>query len=108
MTDKEIVMYGRSTFCPFQKVAERVFAAQNVHYRTILIDHNPQAEKRVLDWTGFKSVPTIVLAHPGEDLPYADPAPLSGSPRGVDRGAMITEPYEFELIAWLRKHGVIE
>ena len=50
------------------------------------------------------------MAQPGEDVPYETPAPLArgASPRGVDRGSMITEATEDELANWLRKHGVIE
>ena len=69
-----------------------------------------EAERRVLDWTGFKSVPTIIAARPGEDLPCEEPAPLpkGSSPRGIDRGSMITEASEEQLETWLRKHGFIE
>lgn len=110
MEDKEIVMYGRSSFCPFQKIAYRVFEKHKLNVREIMTDKDPEAEERVLEWTGYKSVPTIIIVQPGEDLPYEDPAPLEKgtSPRGVDRGSMITEPGEVALTAWLRKHGFIE
>jgi hypothetical protein len=75
-----------------------------------MIDTDPEAMRRVVEWTGFKSVPTILVALPGEVLPFEEPAPLAkaSSPRGIDRGSMITEATEEELIAWLRKHGFID
>ncbi len=108
--DKELVVYTRSTFCPYQRKADRVFEKFSLTPRTILIDKDNQAEQRVVDWTGFKSVPTIIVARQGEDLPYEEPAPLekAASPRGVDRGSMITEANERQLEAWLQRHGFIE
>lgn len=107
---KELVMYGRTSSCPFISLAKRVFADYHVPYREIFIDRDPEARQRVLDWTGFLSVPTLVVAQPGEDLPYEPQSPLAAgySPRGVDRGTMITEPNTDELIHWLQRHGFIE
>ena len=109
MMDFELVMYSRTVPCPFVRTAKRVLERENVPYREIFIDKDPAAERRVIEWTGFKSVPTIIVARPGEDLPYTEPAPLTtGSPRGVDRGSMITEPGEMVFEDWLRKHGFIK
>ena len=107
--DKELVVYTRSTFCPYQRKADRVFDRYNLAHRTVLINVDPEAERRVLNWTGFRSVPTIIVARPGEDVPYEEPAPLAAgkSPRGLDRGSMITEASEEQLEAWLLKHGFI-
>ncbi|MGF1504059.1 MAG: glutaredoxin family protein [Anaerolineae bacterium] len=105
--DKEVVVYARTTGCPYQSIAERVFERYDVPRRMIWIDEDPAAMERVLKWTGYQSVPTIVIAEPGEDLPVSEPDPITGSPRGIDRGAMITEPSRRELTAWLRKHGLI-
>lgn len=106
----ELVMYSRTRSCPFVRTAKRVLDREGVAYREIYIDEDAEAEKRVVDWTGYKSVPTIIVARPGEDLPYEDPAPLDAgsSPRGVDRGTMITEPGEITLEEWLKKHGFME
>jgi hypothetical protein len=89
--DKELVMYSRSYGCPFITTAK-------------------QAKKRVLEWTGFLSVPTMVVANIGEDLPCTDFAPLpkGDSPRGIDRGPMLTEASYDEMENWLRKHGFID
>jgi hypothetical protein len=74
-----------------------------------MIDRDATAKARVVAWTGFQSVPTLIIAAPGSDLPIEEPAPLAhgASPRGIDRGAMITEPHRMELKAWLVKHGFI-
>jgi glutaredoxin len=108
--DKELVVYSRTSFCPYQRKADRVFQKYDLNPRTLMIDQDEEAERRVLGWTGFKSVPTIIAARPGEDLPYEEPAPLSTgqSPRGIDRGSMITEANELQLEEWLRKHGFID
>ena len=108
--DKEIVVYSRTSFCPYVAKAHRVFERHAVPYREIMIDKNEDAARRVEAWTGFLSVPTIIIARPGEDMPYEDPAPLSPGtgPRGVDRGSMITEAYEDELVAWLKRNGFID
>lgn len=109
--DKELVMYTRTTGCPFVSIAKRVLTEENVAYREIFIDQDPAARDRVKAWTGFLSVPTLVIARVGSDLPIEEPSPLPDgiiSPQGVDRGAMITEPRDNQLRAWLYKHGLIK
>ncbi len=105
----ELVMYSRETPCPFVSLARRVLAQDSVQYRELFIDRDKIAERRVLEWTGFLSVPTLIAAIPGENLPYASPIPLApgSSPRGIDRGAMITEPDETQLRAWLHRLGLL-
>ncbi|NDJ63044.1 MAG: glutaredoxin family protein [Chloroflexi bacterium] len=105
----ELVMYSRTTGCPFVTLAKRVLTDYAVDYREIYIDRDPAARQRVLDWTGYLSVPTLVIAEPGGDLPVAAPAPLpeDSSPRGIDRGTMITEPGMEALKQWLHKHAFI-
>lgn len=109
MTHKELVMYGRSYGCPFMTTAKRVLQKNDISYREIYIDEDPDAQQRVLDWTGFLSVPTMIVANCGEDLPYTDFTPLAQgtSPRGIDRGPMLTEASSLEVERWLRKHGFI-
>src|SRR5579859_5861014 len=105
----ELIMYSRTTPCPFVNLAYRVLEAQHVPFREIYIDTDKTMEQRVLNWTGFLSVPTLVVATKGEDLPYSEPGYLEkdASPRGIDRGSMITEPSEEQLIAWLQQHGFL-
>lgn len=108
--DKELIMYGRSYGCSYIRVAKMVLEAENVPFHEILIDKDQHALRRVQEWTGFRSVPTLVVAEVGEILPFEPPTPLrrGKSPRGIDRGSMITEPDDLQLKAWLKKHGFIE
>jgi glutaredoxin len=110
MSNKELVMYARSFSCPFVTLAKRVLDDYHVDYREIHIDKDGTARQRVLDWTGFLSVPTLVVAESGEDLPYEQQEPLEKgrSPRGIDRGTMITEPSANDLTQWLQRHGFIQ
>ncbi|MBK8021667.1 MAG: glutaredoxin [Chloroflexi bacterium] len=110
MSEKSLVMYSRSFGCPFITVAKRVLKDYALTYHELLIDRDPEAKQRVLDWTGFLSVPTLVVASNGDLLPYEAPAPLAKgeSPRGIDRGSMITEPSMDQLEDWLKRHGFIE
>jgi glutaredoxin len=106
---KELVMYTRTAGCPFVSIAKKVLAEHQVPYREIFIDLDLHARERVLDWVGFLSVPTLVVAEEGQDLPFAEPAYLEKghSPRGIDRGAMLTEPNAAQLRAWLTRHAFI-
>jgi glutaredoxin len=106
---KELVMYTRGG-CPMVGLAKRVLNDYHVSYREIAIDKDDQARQWVLNATGFLSVPTLVVANPGGNLPFEEPLPLSlgSSPRGVNRGTMITEPNMSQLTAWLEQHGFIE
>jgi glutaredoxin len=105
----ELVMYTRTTPCPFVNLAHRVLEAQNVSFREVFIDLDKAMEQRVLTWTGFLSVPTLIVARMGEDLPYSEPDFLEKdtSPRGINRGSMITEPSEEQLVSWLQEHGFL-
>ena len=78
-------------------------------YHEIFIDKDMEARKRVLEWTGFLSVPTLVVAEAGEVLPYQVPPPLTpgSSPRGINRGSMITEGNIEQLEVWLTQNGFI-
>jgi glutaredoxin len=106
---KELVMYSRTFGCPFVTVAKTVLDDYDVAYREVFIDRDDSALERVVEWTGFRSVPTLIVANQGEDVPYTDfdSLPEGESPRGIDRGVMITEPNMTEFVAWLTKHGFI-
>ena len=107
--EKELVMYSRSYACPFVTTAKQVLQQKNIPYREIFIDQDPQARQQVLTWTGFLSVPTLIIAHPGENLPLEEPKPLApgSSPRGIDRGPMITEPNASQFEVWLLRNGFV-
>jgi glutaredoxin len=106
----ELVMYSRTYGCPFITVAKRVLEDYQIPYRELYIDLDETAKARVLAWTGFLSVPTLVMAVTGQDLPYAEVAPLpsGASPSGIDRGAMLTEASAKQLLAWLKRHGFVD
>jgi glutaredoxin len=106
---KEIVVYSRSFGCPYVSAAKQVLDRYSLPYREILINKVPEARRRVVEWTGFESVPTIIAAVEGQDLPCEPPAPLpaGASPRGINRGSMITEPSAAQLEEWLRQHAFI-
>jgi glutaredoxin len=106
---RQLVMYSRTTGCPFITVAKRVLDDYALSYYEIFIDKDMEARKRVLEWTGFLSVPTLVVAEAGEVLPYQVPPPLTpgSSPRGINRGSIITEGNIEQLEVWLTQNGFI-
>jgi glutaredoxin len=108
-TNHELIMYSRSVGCPTVAIARRVLNEHAIPYREIHIDKDPAALDRVLAWTGFKAVPTLVIAPAGSVLPVEEPEPLppGASPRGIDRGYMLTEPGTVQLEDWLTRHQLI-
>jgi glutaredoxin len=109
MVAYELVMYTRTLGCPLVASAQRILQQQGVRYRQVFIDRDPQAREYVLAWTGFLAVPTLVVTEPGAVTPVSAPTPLlpGASPRGIDRGTMITEPGEQQLLDWLSRHGFV-
>jgi glutaredoxin len=106
---KELVVYVRTSYCPYVALARDVLARYHVPHRELDIEADPAMADRVRKWTGFLSVPTLVLAEPGETVPYEPPVPLpSGrSPKNVDRGSLISEPNNVGLENWLYQHGFL-
>ena len=107
---KELVMYSLSTGCPSVRVVKRVLDEHKVPYREVYVDKSEQANRRVKIWTGFASVPTLVISREGEEVPIKEPKSLEGgeSPRGKNRGSMISEPNSNQLKDWLREQGFID
>lgn len=107
---KELVMYSRTLGCPYISIAKKTLSEYNVSYRELFIDKDDTARQYVLDTTGFLSVPTLVIANRGEELPYHPPTHLDKgqSPRGINRGTVITEANRQQLIDWLKQHSFIE
>jgi glutaredoxin len=105
----ELIMYSRTASCPFVTLAKRVLNDYAVPFREIFIDQDDPARQRVLAWTGFLAVPTLVVARCGEALPFLEPSPLpaGSSPRGINRGTMITEPNIAQLTEWLQQNGFL-
>jgi hypothetical protein len=78
-------------------------------YREINIDDDPLWAERIKSWTHHYSVPTIIIAQPGQDVPFETflPRPTHRTIKGYDRGPMITEPNNQQLEDWLHKHGFL-
>lgn len=108
--DKELVMYSRTLGCPYISIAKKTLSEYKVSFREIFIDKDDKARQHVLNWTGFLSVPTLIVANLGDDFPYQAPVFLceGQSPRGINRGSIITEASRDELIIWLAQHGFIK
>lgn len=106
---KALVMYTRGG-CAMVGLAKRVLHDYQVPYQEIAIDRDEKARQWVMNTTGFLSVPTLVVANSGDRLPFEAPLPLASgcSPRGINRGSVITEPNMSQLIEWLEQHGFIE
>lgn len=104
--EKELVMFGRSWPCPDQMRTERFLKAHNIPYRFIMIDQVPEASELVERYVGHRSVPTMIVAAPGEMEPLAEPTPVpqGRSKRSLDRGTMITEPSDEAMRAFLQRH----
>ncbi len=107
--DKELVVFGRTAFCPDLARSTRFLDNNNVPYRMIRIDEEQEAGELVEQWVGHRSVPTIVVARKGEVEPIEQPAPLpeGRSVRSFDRGTLITEPSDEALGRFLERHGLI-
>ncbi|HEX9116026.1 MAG TPA: glutaredoxin family protein [Anaerolineae bacterium] len=103
-----LVMY-MSPWCINCLDTQEALDEWHVNYVNIDIKKDKNAASRVRAWTGFESVPTLILADDGSLEPNAKPDPLAPgiSPRGVDRGTMLTEPTRKQLRAWLIKNGIV-
>ncbi len=106
---KELVMYGRSFSCSDQARAIAFLSQMNVPYRFVDISRDTAAAHHLLEWVGHLSVPTLVIAQPGDRLPISEPAPLDPTrrTRGQHRGTMITEPDNSQLEGFLREHHLL-
>ena len=109
MSAKEIIVYGSGERLREVETINHILAAYHVPFRQVSVDRDPMALGRVLLWTGRRSVPTLVAAQPGQDDPYLPPSPVKSwdAGRGVDRGSIICEPSENELVMWLRRQGFV-
>jgi glutaredoxin len=104
-----LVLY-MSPWCINCLDTQEALSEWQVEHKVIDIKKDKAAADRVRAWTGFESVPTLILAE-GESMePCLPPTPLASgvSPRGVDRGTMLTEPNRKQLRAWLVKNGILE
>jgi glutaredoxin len=109
LESKELIVYGRSMFCPDLARTQRFLASNNVHYQQINIDQDEEAGARVEKWVGHRSVPTVVVARKGELEPLTPPTslPTGRSARSVDRETVITEPSDEALLTFLQRHNLV-
>lgn len=107
--EKELVMYGRRFACFDQYQAQNFLESQQIHYRFVDIGEDMEAAHRVETWVGHQSVPTFVIARPGEVLPVDEPHALDKGQRtrGQNRGTLITEPSNTQLAEFLRQHDLM-
>lgn len=106
---KELILYGRTSFCPDQERALRFLEAKGVPFTRINIDQNREGAELLKRYVGHLSVPTLVIANQGQTLPAAEPTPLPAnrSARSFDRGTMITEPSDTALGEFLTRNGLL-
>lgn len=104
-----LVMFGRRFACADQDRAQTWLERHGIQYDFIDISTDPQAAHLLERWVGFLSVPTLVVARPGEIEPYHPPTPLHPGQRvrGLNRGTLITEPSNEDLERWLAQHGLL-
>jgi glutaredoxin len=105
---KRVVVY-MSPWCYTSKDTQSALTEWGVPATFINIKEDNAAAARVRGWVGFESVPTVVIAEGESVLPFEPPAqlPAGSSPRGVDRGSLITEATRNQLRSWLVKHTVL-
>ncbi len=109
MTDQSLIMYSRTIPCPDCERARALLTENAVPFREVMIDLDPEARSYVENLTGFRAVPTLVVTPPDASAEMHEVKPLEQgrSPRGVDRGPVITEPDMVALRRWLQKHGFL-
>lgn len=107
--DKELIVFGRTAFCPDQARSLQFLNGNKINYRMIKIDEEPHAGELVEQWVGHRSVPTIVVARKGDLHPIEPPTPLpqGRSVRSFDRGTIITEPSNEALSKFLQRHELL-
>src|SRR5687768_6003346 len=109
MADQTLIFYSRTIPCPDCERARALLTENAVPFREVMIDLDSEARSYVEKLTGFRAVPTLVVTPPDVAVTDVTPKPLEQgrSPRGVDRGPVITEPDMISLRRWLAKHGFL-
>jgi len=109
LESKDLIVYGRTMFCPDLARTQRFLASNNVPYQQINIDQDEEAGARVEKWVGHRSVPTVIVARKGELEPLSAPTTLAAgrSARSVDRETVITEPSDEALLTFLQRHNLV-
>lgn len=105
---REVVVY-MSPWCSSSADTQRALKEWGVPAKFVNIKEDRSAAVRLREMVGFESVPTVILAEEGCVEPCEPPAVLTkgSSPRGVDRGTVITEATRVQLRTWLVKQGFL-
>jgi glutaredoxin len=106
---KQLVVY-MSPWCGSSSDTQRALSEWGVPAKFVNIKEDRDAAARLRGWVGFESVPTVLLVDEGSVEPCCPPEPLAKgmSPRGVDRGSLITEASRIQLRTWLIKNGILD
>lgn len=105
---KHVTVY-MSPWCSTSQDTQRALKEWQVPATFVNIREDRDAAARVKAWVGFESVPTVVITNGDATEPFEPPAPLAPgtSPRGIDRGSILTEANRVQLRAWLVGHGLL-
>jgi formylglycine-generating enzyme required for sulfatase activity/glutaredoxin len=104
----DLVVYGRTTFCPDLVKVRAWLHTWNVPYRQVNIDLEEVAAFRLDEWLGTRTIPTLVVAEYGGLDPITAPTEADlRNLRNTDRGAMMHEPEEAGLQAFLVRNGFL-
>ncbi len=105
---RQVVVY-MSPWCGSSADTQRALSEWGVPATFVNIKEDRAAAARLRGWVGFESVPTVIVAEDGSVEPFESPAELAAgkSPRGLDRGSLITEATRVQLRSWLVKHGIL-
>jgi len=106
---RQVVVY-MSPWCSSSQDTQRALKEWGVPATFINVKDDRSAAIRLRGLVGFESVPTVVLVENGGTDPCEPPTdlPTGKSPRGVDRGSIITEATRMQLRSWLVKQGLLQ
>jgi glutaredoxin len=109
MNERQLVVYVRGNYCPDVRRTREFLSRHAVPHLEIDAERDPGARARVMEWTGYQSFPTLVVAAEQSVVPAEPPLPLEPgqSPRNVDRGTMLTEASLPVLEIFLKRNGFL-
>jgi formylglycine-generating enzyme required for sulfatase activity/glutaredoxin len=105
----DLVVVGRSVFCPDLIDVKHWLHAWNVPYRQINHDLVEEMAWRLDSWLGSRTVPTLFITEYGQIDPISEPTAANlQALRNTDRGSMLHEPDEGTLRAFLARYGMTD
>jgi len=107
-TPYDLVLYGRTTFCPDLVKTKNWLHQWNIPYRQLNVDTDEEAAYRLDAWLGTRTIPTLVVAEHNNIDPIGVPSEADlTNLRDKDRGSMLHEPEEYTLRSFLKRFGFI-